>query len=189
MYLQSMIQKEPLRTTCIKQTHPARSPRIPRLCAVVLLTLGSVGWIVWIRPASVHRAIYHGDSALVFVGLTGRSYFLVVMAVVEDLAYTATCALGDFACALDGSNSDVLAGDACALAYVARGVNGVEGDEIASAFAHALGCRSGSFGSALADVAGSASDVTAGAAWLRLGLRAFGGGRLGGGALAADDEG
>jgi hypothetical protein len=114
------------------------------------------------------------------------------MTVVEDLAYTSTCALGDFACALDCSDSHVFAGYSCALAYVARGVNGVECNEIAGAFANAFGCRSGSFGSAFADVAGSTSDVASGAAWLLLGLRAFGGGRLrslAGGDLAADDEG
>jgi hypothetical protein len=50
------------------------------------------------------------------------------MAVVEDLADAATCALGDFACALTGTDTDVLAGDGCAFADVAGGVDGVEGD-------------------------------------------------------------
>jgi hypothetical protein len=99
------------------------------------------------------------------------------MAVVEDFADTATCALGDFACALGGTDTDVLACDACAFADVFRGSSGVEGDEIAGAFADALGCRSGSLGSALADVAGSAAYVTAGASGLGLGrgLRLCGG--------------
>ena len=61
------------------------------------------------------------------------------------------------------------------IADIFRGSGGVEGDEIASAFADALGCRSGSLGSALADVAGSAADVTARAAGLGLNL----GGSLG----------
>jgi hypothetical protein len=95
---------------------------------------------------------------------------LVVMAVVEDLADPATCALNDFACALGGTDADVFAGDACAFADVFRGPGGVEGGEIAGAFADAFGCRSCSFSSALADVAGSAADVTARAAGLGLGL-------------------
>src|ERR1700733_9309827 len=99
----------------------------------------------------------------------GRSCVLV-MAVVEDFADAATCALGDFACALRGTDADVLAGDARAFADVACSVDGVEGDEIAGAFADALGCRSGSLGGALTDVAGSAADVTAGAARLGLSL-------------------
>jgi hypothetical protein len=97
------------------------------------------------------------------------------MAVVEDFADAAACALGDFACALRGADADVLARNACAFADVFRGSDGMEGDEIAGAFADALGCLSGSLGRALADVAGSTADVTAGAAGLGLGLRLGGG--------------
>ena len=85
--------------------------------------------------------------------------------------------------------------DIFAFADVAGGVDGVEGDEIAGAFADALGCLSGSFRGALAYVSGSAADVTAGAAGLGLGrgLRlGWGGGVLvvlGGDALGADGEG
>jgi hypothetical protein len=111
-----------------------------------------------------------------------------VVAVVEDFADAATCALGDFACALSGTDSDVLAGDGCAFADVAGGFGGVEGDEIAGAFADALGCRSGSLGSALADVAGSAAYVAAGASGLGLCLGG-GGWVLGANILDADDEG
>ena len=92
-----------------------------------------------------------------------------MMAVVEDFADAATCALGDFACALSGTDADVLAGDARAFADVFRRSDGVKGNEIAGAFADALGCRSGSLGGTLADVASSAADVTAGAAGLGLG--------------------
>ena len=102
-----------------------------------------------------------------------------MMAVVEDFADAATCALGNFACSLSGTDADVLAGDACAFADVFRGSNGVEGDEIAGAFADALGRRSGSLGGALADVAGSAADVTAGTAGLQLGRGLRLGGYLG----------
>jgi hypothetical protein len=94
---------------------------------------------------------------------------VVVMAVVEDFADAATCALDDLAGALGGTNANVLARDTCAFANVACGVDGVEGDKIAGAFADTLGCLSGSLGGALADVASSAADVTAGAAGLGLG--------------------
>src|ERR1700722_2259010 len=97
------------------------------------------------------------------------------MAVMEYLADAATCALGDFACPLSGTDADVLARDSCAFADVACGFGRVEGDEIAGAFADALGCFSSSLPSALADVAGSAADVTAGAAGLGLWLSLDGG--------------
>jgi hypothetical protein len=114
------------------------------------------------------------------------------MAMVEDFADAATCALGDFACALGGTDANVLAGDGCAFADVAGGFGGVEGDEIAGTFADSLGSGSGSFGGAFADVAGSAADVTAGAAGLLLWGLGLGGvlsGGLGGDTLAADGEG
>jgi hypothetical protein len=90
------------------------------------------------------------------------------MAVVEDFADATTCALGDFACALRGTDADVLAGEARAFANVPGSVEGVEGDEVACAFADAFGRRSGSLGGALADVARSAADVTTGATGLGL---------------------
>ena len=112
------------------------------------------------------------------------------MAVVEDLADASTCAFGDFACALGGTDAYVLSGDACALAYVAGGVDGVEGNEVAGAFADALGCGSGSLGGVFADVAGSAANVATGTTGL-LGLRLSGRGLrvLGRDALGAGGEG
>jgi hypothetical protein len=118
------------------------------------------------------------------------------MAMVEDFADAATCSLGDFACALRGTDADVLAGDGCAFADVAGGVDGVEGDKIAGTFADALGCGSGSFGRAFADIASSAADVMARAAGLGLwrgldlsGGLGWGGCGLGGNTLAANGEG
>jgi hypothetical protein len=102
------------------------------------------------------------------------------MVMVEDFADAATCALGDFACALGGADANIFSGDGCAFADVSSGVDGVEGDEIAGAFARALGCGSGSLGGTLADVAGSAADVTAGAAGLGWGLSLGRGLRWGG---------
>jgi hypothetical protein len=101
------------------------------------------------------------------------------MAVVEDFADAATCTLGNLACALNSTDADVLASDGCAFADVACSVDGVEGDEIDGAFADALGCRSSSLGDALADVAGSAADITTGAAGLGLWFALSLGGGLG----------
>jgi hypothetical protein len=150
------------------------------------------------RARAERRAANRFAPASVLV-MWGRCGLVVVMAVVEDLANAATCAFGDFACALGSADAYVLSGDACTLAYVTGGVDRVESDEVASSFADALGCGSGSFGGVLADVAGSAADVTAGAAGLRLGRRlSLGGGLRWGGcglaglranALAADGEG
>jgi hypothetical protein len=90
------------------------------------------------------------------------------MAMVEDFADAATCSLGDFAGALRSTDADVLARDGRAFADVAGGLGGVEGDKVAGTFADALGCGSGSLGSAFADIARSAADVTARAAGLWL---------------------
>jgi len=57
-----------------------------------------------------------------FRGIRGRLR-LVVM--VKYFANTSTCTLGDFTCAFDGSDADVLAGDGRALAHIAGGVNRV----------------------------------------------------------------
>jgi len=147
-----------------------------------------VAFVAGDAPVSGHRP-------LVLWAGCGWSCVIVVMAVVEDFADAATCALGDFACAFGGADADVLAGDGCAFADVACGVDGVEGDEIAGAFADSLGCGSGSFGGALPDVASPAANVTAGAAGLGLwwGLCLGGGwgglGGLGGDVPGADGEG
>src|ERR1700761_9806484 len=52
------------------------------------------------------------------------------------------------------------AGNTRAFANVPGSVEGVEGDEVARAFADAFGRSSSSFGGALSDVARSAADVT-----------------------------
>jgi hypothetical protein len=79
---------------------------------------------------------------------------------VKDLANAATCVLRYFSCALSSADADVLSSDCCALADVAGSVDGVQGDEIAGAFAN----------------------VTAGTAGLGRGLS------LGGNAQATDGE-
>ena len=89
-----------------------------------------------------------------------------MVAVVEYLADAAACAFGDLACALRRSDADVLASDSRTFADVFRGPDGVKRDEIARAFADTLACSSGSLGGALADIAGSAANITAWAALL-----------------------
>jgi hypothetical protein len=93
------------------------------------------------------------------------------MVMVEDLAHTAACAFGDFAGSLDGAHADVLARDGCAFSNIAGGVERVKRNQIARTFADTFGRGSSAFGCALANVSGTAANVTAGAALLRLGLR------------------
>jgi hypothetical protein len=93
------------------------------------------------------------------------------MVMVEYPANTPTCAFGNFACSLGGTNADVLAGDGCTLSDIAGGVEGVEGNEIARTFPDTLGRCSGAFGGPFANVSGAAANVTAGAALLGLGGR------------------
>lgn len=90
------------------------------------------------------------------------------MAMMEDFADATTCALSDFSGSLSGSDADVLSSTDCAFANITGSVDGVEGDEIAGAFADALGCCSRSPGSALADIPGSTTNVSAGATGLAL---------------------
>jgi hypothetical protein len=116
------------------------------------------------------------------------------MAMVEYLANAPTCALGYFACPLGSTDAYVFAGDDCALSDIVSGVDGVEGDEIASTFPNTLSRCSGTLGGSFADVSGSATDVAAGAALLGLGCfcrlrRGLGLGVLAGGVLDADGEG
>jgi len=88
------------------------------------------------------------------------------MAMVEDLANAATCALSYFACALHRADADVLSGDYCTFADVTGGADGVQGYKITRPFTDALGCSSRSFRGSLANVARSAANVTAGTAGL-----------------------
>jgi hypothetical protein len=120
------------------------------------------------------------------------------MAMVEYLANAPTCALGYFACSLGGTDANVFAGDDCTLSDIASGVDGVEGDEIASTFPNTLSRCSGTLGGPFADVSGTAADVAAGTALLGLGgrlgcfgrlRRGLGLGVLAGGVLDADGEG
>jgi len=142
------------------------------------IAFGKAETLLWCEEVGAGARLL-APTLLRFLVLWIDCGLVVVMAVVEDLADAATRAFGDFACALDGADAYVLSVDACAFAYIAGGVNGVEGDEVASAFADALGCGSGSLGGVFADVASSAAYIAAGATGLGLclsgrGLRVLG---------------
>lgn len=136
--------------------------------------VGSYFWVAeaqglkWTRPATRNL-----DVALVlwFGGSRGRLRFMVM---VEYFANSPTCALGDFACALGGADSDVLAGNGSAFADIARGVEWVKCDKVARTFPDTLGCRSSAFGGSFAYVSGAPTYVATGAALMGLLL----GGRL-----------
>jgi hypothetical protein len=116
------------------------------------------------------------------------------MAMVEYLANPPTCSLGDHSCPFGGTDADVLASDDCTFSNIARGVERVEGDEIACTFPDSLGCCSSALGGPFASVAYAAANVPAGSALLGLGgwLGCFGGLRglsvLARGVLAAEGE-
>ena len=94
----------------------------------------------------------------------GRRARLPLMVVVEDLANTSTCALGDFACALGGPDADILSGDRCTFAHITSRVEWVKSDKVARTLPDTLGGGSSALGGSLADVSGTPANVATGAA-------------------------
>jgi hypothetical protein len=92
------------------------------------------------------------------------------MVMVEYFANSPTGALGDFARALGGADADVLAGDSCTLADIARGIDGMKCNKVGRTFPDPLGRRTSALGSSFADVSGATADLTPGAALMRLPL-------------------
>jgi hypothetical protein len=90
------------------------------------------------------------------------------MVMVKYLANTATCPLGDFACALGGADTDVLAGVSSAFADIAGGFGWMQCDKVARAFANTLGGRSSALARSFADVSGASADVATGAGLMGL---------------------
>ena len=90
------------------------------------------------------------------------------MVMVEYFAYTPTCALGDFACALHRADADVLASDDSAFADIASGVQWVQCDKVSRTFPNTLGCCSGAPGGSFPDVSGALADIGTGAAVMGL---------------------
>jgi hypothetical protein len=86
----------------------------------------------------------------------------------EYVANSPTCALGDFACALCCANADVFARDGSAFGDIASGVEWVECDEVTRTFPNTLGRCSSTLGGSFADVSGAPADVATGAALMRL---------------------
>ncbi len=99
---------------------------------------------------------------------------LRLMVMVEYFANTPTGALGDFACAFDGADADVLARDGSAFADIASGVEWVKCDKVACTFSNTLGRRSSTLGGSFADGSSASPDIATGTAMMGL-LR---GGRL-----------
>jgi hypothetical protein len=92
---------------------------------------------------------------------------------VEDFADSPACAFGDFASALGGAHSYILAGNGCALADIPRGFHWVKRHQIACAFPNTLGCGSSAFRGSFAHVPGALAHIASGAGLVRLlsGLR------------------
>lgn len=84
------------------------------------------------------------------------------MVVVEYLANTPTCTFSDFACALDGADAYILAGDRSAFAYIARSVEWVKCDQVAGTFPNTLGRSSSALSGSFADISGALTDVATG---------------------------
>jgi len=101
------------------------------------------------------------------------------MVMVKYPANPSTCALGDFACSLGGANAHVLASNGRTLSDITGGVQGVQGDEITSAFPDALGRGASTLGGSFANVSCAAANVATGTALLRLGLGLRLSGRMG----------
>jgi hypothetical protein len=90
------------------------------------------------------------------------------MVMVKELANSPPCAHGDFACSLGHAHAHILARNRRAFSHIPGGVNGVQGDQIARAFSHSLGCRAGTLGRPFADIARTAAHLAPGAVFLIL---------------------
>ena len=82
---------------------------------------------------------------------------------VEYLANSPPCALGDFARALHSADADVLAGHGCALADIARSIERVKRDKIARTLPNPLGRRPSALGGSFADVSCTPAEIATGA--------------------------
>ena len=90
------------------------------------------------------------------------------MVMVKELANSPPCALGDFACSLGHAHAHILARNRRALSHIPGGLDWVQGDQIARAFSHSLGCRAGALGRPFADIASTAAHLAPGAVFLTL---------------------
>jgi hypothetical protein len=92
------------------------------------------------------------------------------MVMVEQLADSPPCPLGDFACAFDSADTDVLASHGCALAHIAGGIERVKRDKVARTLPNPLGRRSSALGRSFANVSRAPADISTGAGLLGLPL-------------------
>jgi len=96
------------------------------------------------------------------------------MVMVKKLANTPPRALGDFACSFGRTHAHILARNRRAFSHTPGGVDGVQGDQIARAFSHSLGCRAGAFGRPFADIARTAAHLAPGAVFPTLSVFSLG---------------
>jgi hypothetical protein len=136
-------------------------------------------WMRLLQAGSIFRRVSNLDVASV-LRVRGSRVRRRLVVMVKYFANPPTCPLGDFAGALSGADADVLAGNTCALADIASGVERVKGDQVGRAFANTFGRRPGALRGSFADVSGTPADVAAGAGLmgLLLGGRLRWGGRL-----------
>ena len=92
------------------------------------------------------------------------------MVMVKELANTPPRALGDFSCSLGRAHAYILSRNRRAFSHIPGGVDGMQGDQIARAFSHSLGCRAGALSRPFADIARTAAHVASGAVFLALGV-------------------
>jgi fructose-1,6-bisphosphatase/inositol monophosphatase family enzyme len=88
--------------------------------------------------------------------------------VVEEVSDAAAGAFGDLAAAFGDSDTSVFGSLADAFAEVFAGFGGVEGDEVGGSLADAFADVARGSACAFADVSGTAADISAGAAALRM---------------------
>jgi hypothetical protein len=114
-----------------------------------------------------HSVILQANKpTLSWFGRCGDSLRLMVM--VEYFANPPASAPGDLACALGSADAHVLAGNRCAFADIAGGVDWVERDKVGRTFPDTLGRRSSALGGSFADVSGAPAYVATGAVLMGL---------------------
>jgi hypothetical protein len=86
----------------------------------------------WARPATKNT----GAALVLWFG--GCRVHLLLKAMMEYLANTTACALGNFARALGHADADVLPGDGAAFGDIAGGIEWVKRDKVAHTFPNAL---------------------------------------------------
>jgi hypothetical protein len=90
------------------------------------------------------------------------------MVMVENPADTPAGAFGDFASALAGADSDILASFGATFADIAGGFHWMQCNQVTGTLPNTFGRRSRALGGSFADVTGAVTDVSTRAGWMRL---------------------